>query len=255
MSVTKIELEEQADYFFNEVYDITNGYVVPSIGDLPFGTSGKEIELAMLFVDLRESTKIVRALRRETSAKMYKTFLWGVSKICRDNDGEVRSFNGDGVLVAFIGENKEANATRAALQMSFFIKTVLKPRIQKYIDKSIKLDVTDLNFGIGIDAGTVLVVRGGIKGENNNDLVWVGDTTNTAVKLSGYSKNFTKKDRHIFISKNIYSALPLSLKERKNGDLGSGALLANLASVKIWDQVLSLVVGGGCYTTSHYSKL
>ena len=40
------------------------------------------------------------------------------------------------------------------------------------------------NGSHGIDAGEVLVVRGGIRGEDNNDLVWAGNPLNYAVKIS-----------------------------------------------------------------------
>jgi class 3 adenylate cyclase len=42
----------------------------------------------------------------------------------------------------------------------------------------------DFNFGIGIDVGNILVVRAGIKGEDNSDLVWAGNATNISVKLN-----------------------------------------------------------------------
>jgi len=131
---------------------------------------------------------------------MYKSFLWGIAKIARSNNGELRSFNGDGVLIVFAGDLKRTQAAKAALQMSWFCKYILRPKISSFFENNDQLKNMDFTFGIGIDVGKILVVRGGIKGENNNDLVWVGNATNHAVKFSsiideGYS---------IFMSDDVY---------------------------------------------------
>lgn len=197
------DLEKQIDRFFSGQYEIKSGLVVPEIADIHFGKKGREMELAMLFIDIRESTKIVGGFRRTTAARMYKSFLWGVSKIARENDGELRSFNGDGVLVVFNGDGKRTNAVRAALQMKWFCQYILKPKVDAYFQNNKQLEDMDFNFGIGVDVGNILIVRGGIKGENNNDLVWVGNATNYAVKLSSLSVD----GYHVHISKDVYDKI------------------------------------------------
>ncbi len=139
---------------------------------------------------------------------MYKSFLWGITKIARMNDGELRSFNGDGALIVFIGDNKRTNAAKAALQMSWFCIKVLKPKIESFFETNNQLKDLDFNFGIGIDVGKVLVVRGGIKGENNNDLVWVGNATNYAVKLTSISD----ENYYVFITEDVYKYMENSSK-------------------------------------------
>jgi len=208
--MTKEEIIKGVSDFFTGDYDITEGRVIPDVADINLGKIGKEVELAMLFIDIRESTKIVDGLRRTTAARMYKSFLWGVAKIARINDGELRSFNGDGVLAAFIGDNKRTNAVKAALQMSWFAQKVLKPKLDAVfqINQQLRGDGIEFDFGIGIDVGKVLVVRGGIRGENNNDLVWVGNATNYAVKLSSLSKD----GYHVYISEDVYKSMNKSSK-------------------------------------------
>lgn len=198
--VTKNDLIKGVDDFFSGNYEVTQGTAIPDVADIQLGKNGRELELAMLFVDIRESTKIVDGFRRITAARMYKSFLWGIAQIARVNDGELRSFNGDGVLVAFIGDSKRTNAAKAALQMSWFCRYVLKPKVESYFKNNHQLDGLDFDFGIGIDVGKVLVVRGGIRGENNNDLVWVGNATNYAVKLSSASDD----GYYVFITEDVY---------------------------------------------------
>lgn len=199
---------QAVDDFFTGEYTVTEGRTIPDVADIALGKNGKEIELAMLFIDIRESTRIVDGLRRTTAAKMYKAFLWGVAQIARMNNGELRSFNGDGVLVAFIGDNKRTNAAKSALQMSWFAEKVLKPKLQSIFQNNKQLQELDFDFGIGIDVGKVLIVRGGIRGENNNDLVWVGNATNYAVKLSSLSK----EGCHVYISEDVYKNMDKSSK-------------------------------------------
>jgi len=211
----KDDLDKQINSYFSGIYEISQGKVIPNVDDIYFGKKGRELDVAMLFIDIRESTKIVDAFRRTTAARMYKSFLYGISKIARSNYGALRSFNGDGVLVVFIGENKRTNAVKAALQMSWFCKNILKPKLDTYFSNNSQLSDLEFNFGIGIDVGKVLVVRGGIKGSNNNDLVWAGNATNYAVKLSGlhdYGYN-------IYISKNVYKNMAESSRTSDNPEV------------------------------------
>jgi class 3 adenylate cyclase len=203
------DLKKSVDDFFSGQYEVSNGTAIPYVNDIEFGKKGRELELAMLFIDIRESTKIVDGFRRVTAAKMYKSFLHGVVKIARANDGDLCSFNGDGVLVAFIGETKRTNAAKAALQLSWFCSKVLKPKMEEYFKTNNQLADMKFRYGIGVDVGKVLVVRGGIKGENNNDLVWAGNATNYAVKLSSITSD---EGYHIFISDEVYSRLNESSK-------------------------------------------
>lgn len=236
---SKQELIDQVATYFDGAYTVSKGTVIPNVEDIEFGKKGRELELAMLFIDVRESTKIVDGFRRETAAKMYKSFLWGVSQIARANGGSLRSFNGDGVLVAFIGERKCTSATKAALQMAWFCKKVLKPKVEAYMSKNSQLNSMDFNFGIGIDVGKVLVVRGGIKGSNNNDLVWVGNATNYAVKLS----NIKNPDLPIFISKEVYTAMADSSKF-------GGEPKRNMWDKRSWTEMGGIDVYGSNWTWS-----
>lgn len=87
--VSKNDIITQVNEFFSGTYDITQGTAIPNVDDIQLGKNGRELELAMLFIDIRESTKIVDGSRRTTAARMYKSFLWGVAHIARMNDGEL----------------------------------------------------------------------------------------------------------------------------------------------------------------------
>lgn len=206
-------LTDLANDRFNGQYSITKGQVLPKLESMALTKTGTEMELAMLFVDIEESTKIVSSSKRITAAKMYKTFLWGMTKIVNDNNGEVRSFNGDGVLAVFAGSNKHNNAVRAAMKMVWFLVEVLKPKMETYFSNNQQMTGIPFNFRIGIDEGTVLIVRGGYRGDNNNDLVWIGNPTNYAVKYSKMSDG----DFRIHISETILKKLTPALRYDSSG--------------------------------------
>jgi adenylate cyclase len=231
VALTKTECEKAVEEFFSGKYAVSDAQKIPSVEDLTFGKNGKRIELAMLFIDIRESTQIVDASRRVTAARMYKAFLWGVTKIARDNGGEVCSFNGDGVLVAFAGNGKCTSAAKAALQMRWFASELLKPKMDGYFEDNQQLAGKEFDFGIGVDVGEVLVVRGGIRGDNNNDLVWVGNATNYAVKLSKEGK----APHHAFMSQRVYESLNNSSK------------LSIIEGIEMWEIDLSGEIGEWVY--------
>jgi len=253
MSDFKDKLVGETNYFFDGDYEVIQARVIPTVGDVAFGRNGKEVELAMLFIDIKESTRIVDAFRRKTAARMYQSFLRGITSIALKNNGEVRSFNGDGVLVTFHGDSKCNNAARSALQMMYFMNEILKPKMKSYFIRNKQLQNLNFDCGIGIDVGEVLIVRGGQRGTDNNDLVWVGNPTNFAVKLSAQSKLEFKttsgesKTRvfNIHITNRVYSnlrpdlkivkgsAIPLNIWSRQPSILGL-ALPSSLSSATIY---------------------
>jgi class 3 adenylate cyclase len=255
MSDFRTGLIADTEYFFDGDYEIVQGRVVPSVDEVAFGRYGKEVELAMLFVDVKESTKIVDSFRLKTAARMYQSFLRGVTLICKKNGGEVRSFNGDGVLVTFYGDSKCDNAARSALQIMDFVKTVLKPKLYTYFKNNKQAENLTFDCGIGIDTGKVFVVRGGAKGDDNNDLVWVGNPTNYAVKLSAQSKvqyavvpgnSPVTTVYNIHITNRVFSELKPELKTSK----GLGLLRTNIWNIQ--PALLGSVLPGSLSTTTIY---
>lgn len=254
MSEFKDNLIKDIDYFFNGDYEVIQGRTIPSASEVAFGKYGKEVELAMLFIDVKESTKIVDAFRLKTAARMYQSFLRGITLIALKNDGEVRSFNGDGVLITFYGDTKCDNAVRSALQMMDFVKTTLKPKLKSYFTNNKQAQNIIFDCGIGIDVGNIFVVRGGAKGDENNDLVWVGNPTNFAVKLSAQSKVDYKDSNglnttttyNIHITNRVYSKLKPELKTIK----GVGLFNSNIWKIK--PQGLLSSLPGSLATTTIY---
>ncbi|MCW1147562.1 adenylate/guanylate cyclase domain-containing protein [Flavobacterium lacisediminis] len=186
---------------------------VPEISDtkLTFGNKGLQFEATVLYIDLRESTKILNKHNKATIAKIHKAYLFTTVKIATSLGGEVRSFNGDSVLAFFQGTTKDtlSNAVKAAMQIRYMIansESGINTLLSKY---------SAVDFGIGLDDGKILCVKVGVGGDTNTkDLIWIGNPVNKSVVISDECKS----PEYIGISSYVYSNLNDNVKygTRKN---------------------------------------
>ena len=172
---------------------------VPDINDsnLTFGNKGLKLTATVLYIDMRGSTSILNKHNRTSVAKIHKAYFHTIVTIAKSLGGEVRSFNGDGMLVLFQGTTKTklSNAVSAAMKMKWMLTSAdskVKKKMEKY---------TAVDFGIGIHYGDILCAKVGIAGENNRDLVWIGNAVNKSVKIGDKIHNY------IGISATVYGNL------------------------------------------------
>ncbi|HYD88643.1 MAG TPA: hypothetical protein VEA80_14305 [Vitreimonas sp.] len=161
-------------------WSIVDGQVVPQNENVALAGGAKKIGAVMLYADLADSTKIAM-YDKQIAAKLFKAFLATAARVVRMEGGEIRSFDGDRLMAVFVGDYKNTSAVKASLKLKYAFETVVVPKFQStYL--AFQNGTYPLAYSCGIDGGDVLVVRGGIR--NNNDLVWVGRAPNVAAKLS-----------------------------------------------------------------------
>lgn len=206
MSTTKTELSTMVASYMAGTYDTVTTRSVPLAEDVPLGNKAKLLTATALFIDIRQSSDITNSFRRQTAAKMLKSYFDGAVRIIRHNGGEVRSFNGDGMLALFIGGQQRNNAVKAAMQVKWFVQFVLWPKFNAYFGNNQNARGKRLSFsvGCGIDHGDIYAVKVGIRG--TNDVAWVGRCTNTAAKLS----NVLRSPDNIGATRAVYGALHAS---------------------------------------------
>jgi len=191
------DVSSDIDSIISQKWDARDGTVVPQTTDVTLAGGGVNLDVAILYSDLADSTELVMTQDRRVAAKVMKCFLAMSSRIMRNFQGEIRSFDGDRVMGIFIGGYKNTNATKAALKINHSFTNILKPKLLAQYPK-LEEGGFKLNYGSGIDTGTVLAVRGGVRG--SNDLVWVGRGPNIAAKLSnlrdGLFKTYITGDVH-----------------------------------------------------------
>ena len=180
-----------------------DGRVVPESDGIKFHGDAVKLDGTFLYADLADSTGIA-ALDRHLAAEIFQCFLSTASRVLRNFGGEIRSFDGDRVMAVFIGDDQNLRAGRAAFCLNWAFSHVLKPKIEAAY--SAKLRALALNYGCGMDAGSVWVIRGGVR--DNSDLVWIGSAPNLAAKLSELRNGAYRT----WITGPLYDALP---RERK----------------------------------------
>ncbi|WP_156502319.1 hypothetical protein, partial [Oleiphilus sp. HI0067] len=127
----------------------------------------------------------------------HKAYFHTIVTVAKSLGGEVRSFNGDGMLVFFQGTSKItlSNAVESAMKMKWLLSSS-DSEVKKKMEKFSSVD-----FGIGIDDGKIVCAKVGIAGANNRDLVWVGNAVNKSVKVGD------KLHGNIGISSYVYANL------------------------------------------------
>ncbi len=197
----KEDIESEVSKILRETWVERKGNVIPDSSNVKLGNEGVWLDATVLYADMADSTALVDNKKAQFSAEVYKTFLFVAAKLIRSEDGEITAYDGDRVMAVFIGDNKNSNATRAALKINYARIHIINP--------AIKIQYKNINYElkhvVGIDTSKVFVARTGIRGAN--DLVWVGRAANHAAKLSTLSSEYSTR-----ITSEVFSKLNASLK-------------------------------------------
>lgn len=192
-------IDKKVAEIIDEAFDVTDIEYVPDIDDtsLTFSNKGLKLAATTLYIDMRGSTAVLNKHNRTSVAKLHKAYFHSIVTIAKSLGGEVRSFNGDGMLVFFQGttQKKLSDAVLAAMKMKWML-TSSDSKVKKKMETYSSVD-----FGVGIHYGDILCTKVGIAGVNNRDLVWVGNAINKAVKIGD------KLHNNIGISSNVYGNL------------------------------------------------
>lgn len=200
----KDDIIRKAKEIESETFQVEEVSYVPTISNskLTFGCKGLEFEATVLYIDMRGSTSILNTHRKRVVAKIHMLYYHAIVKIAKATGGEIRSFNGDSLLVFYQGTTKQtlSDAVKAAMQMKYAIKTLLNDNLKNY---------TDIDFGIGIDHGKILATKVGVGGsDETKDLIWIGNAVNKSTKISDKCKS----NYNIGISEFVYNNLTDDVK-------------------------------------------
>jgi|HubBroStandDraft_4_1064222.scaffolds.fasta_scaffold218173_2 adenylate cyclase len=176
------DIKTDVDGVLNQTWDVREGEVVPTTEKIALAGGGVKLDATMLYADLADSTELAMWDRR-VAARLFKAFLACSSRLIRAQGGEVRSFDGDRVMGVFLGKYKNTSAAKCALQINWAFQKLIKPKFEaKY--EALRNGTYKLAHCTGVDTSEVLVVRAGIR--NNNDLIWIGSAPNVAAKMSAF---------------------------------------------------------------------
>lgn len=178
---------------------------LPLTGDLSDTNKVYSGKVSMLFVDMRESTKLPDRFSMEQLVKIYRSYIRTVVQAIRYSGGVVRDFMGDGILSVFV-DDEEGKSEDKSVHAARYITTAIDKILNPKLDKSVKHRIS---CGIGIHTGDISLSKVGMRGKEQDDtaenefgIAWIGNSTNLACKYSGVVDNGI-----IFISTSTYSAL------------------------------------------------
>jgi class 3 adenylate cyclase len=158
-------------------WQMRQGSAVPSDSDIALANQGVELDGAVLYADLVDSTGLVLHHELTFAAEVYKSYLIAACRVIKTNGGSITAFDGDRVMAVFVGPSKCDNAARTALQIAWAVQQIVNPSIAvAYPAKQYRV-----RQAVGVDSGKLLVAKTGVRG--SNDLVWTGLAANRAAKL------------------------------------------------------------------------
>lgn len=164
--------------------------ILPTLDSIAFSDE-KELETAVLYIDIRNSSDITGKHIPSNSAKIYKLFHRAMLLAGKKYGGQVGGFAGDRIMIVFpfgIDKQPRANAIKTGIYMQYIIQRVLNPILKSKFSHPIAC-------GVGIDFGKMLVVRVGQQGDGNNDRIWAGHAANYASKLADPISGILVSDR------------------------------------------------------------
>jgi adenylate cyclase len=157
----------------------------PQVGAARFDAAvegGKELEIAALFVDLRESTRLATGRLPYDALFLFDRYIQAVTAAVRQNRGHVTSIAGDGVMSVFGAQGDVANTARDAWNAALQIWSAMDSLNQDLAGELAE----PLRIGIGLHIG--LAVVGMIGSAEHRSLQFLGDTGNVAAKLEEQTK-------------------------------------------------------------------
>lgn len=184
------QLDDQAELGVQ----ITVQNEVPDRGPANKGLWLRIPNVTAVFVDLKRSTELSADSRPETSAFAYTYFVRAMVVIFDRFGSKYIDIHGDGVFALFSGQQSEYRAIASAVTARTQIELDIADRFKE--DTSTDWELT---AGVGIDRGTLLVRRLGLRGKKQNE-VWAGKPVNMAAKLSSAADS-----NQVVVSDRVFS--------------------------------------------------
>ena len=166
--------------------------------------SGDEQEIAILFADIREFTKLSETKLPYDTAFLLNRYFASMGRAIEGAGGHLDKFIGDGVMALFgVNESLEEGCRKAILAAAKMSEQL------DQLNNSLKEDLdSELRIGIGIHSGTAIV---GKMGYNKAvGLTAIGDVVNTASRLESLTK---EKQVQLIISQSTIDRSGFSLAE------------------------------------------
>lgn len=123
------EIEAAVRTVVNSDWNTRNGTVVPGTDNIALKNGAVLLDAVYLYADLADSTRLARDFNVKVAAKVIRSFLDASCRVIRARGGTITSFDGDRVMAIFVGDTKNSNAAKCALQINYAVKKVIRPAV------------------------------------------------------------------------------------------------------------------------------
>lgn len=166
----------------------------------------QQIKMAVLYVDLVDSTKISIELPPNKLSTLISSFSQEMAYVINAHNGYVLKFVGDAVIGYFVEDETSSfktvdNAVGCAESMLKVVKQGINPILIE------KAGLAEISVKIGIDFGTNVVVRYGAD-EKRAYVDLLGPTMNIASKIQNLAE-----PNQILVGQDIYELLHPSIQK------------------------------------------
>ena len=168
---------------------------VPETGPANRGVWWRIPQVTAVFADLKGSTKMSATESRADAAVAYTLFIRAMAIILERFEARYIDIQGDGIFGLFSGQGSRFLAAACATTMMTEVQRTVDTGFRSYTSAD-----SDIAVGIGVDEGTLLVRRLGLRGTKQNE-VWVGKPVNVAAKLSSEAES-----NQVVVSDRVYDS-------------------------------------------------
>jgi adenylate cyclase len=198
--------------------------------DLRLG--GERRQATILFSDLRGFTSYSEQLPPDSVIEVLNRYLGEMSDAIMDHGGTLVAYMGDGIMALFGAPLEQPDHADRAVAAAREMLEVRLPRFNAWMEAAGMGRGFDM--GIGLNTGTVMT--GQVGSERRVEYTAIGDTTNTASRLEGMTK---ETSHQVFIADSTRRAL-----QREVADLqlvGEYEVRGRTQAITVW----TLPTGGG----------
>ncbi|HXD57987.1 MAG TPA: CHASE2 domain-containing protein [Thermoleophilaceae bacterium] len=151
--------------------------------DLRLG--GTELNSTVMFCDLRGFTSVAEHLPAEQVIDILNRYLTEMSDAILEHGGTVVSYMGDGIMAVFGAPLEQHDHADRALAAA---REMLETRLDRFNTWATELGISEpFRMGIGLNSGPVM--SGNVGSTRRLEYTAIGDTTNTASRLEGMTKD------------------------------------------------------------------